>query len=379
MSTPKLFQPIRVGNSSLKHRVVLAPTTRYRADDDHVPLPHVAEYYSQRSKVPGTMLITEATFIAHRASGYVNAPGIWTEDQIAAWKKVTDAVHANGSFIYLQLWALGRTAFYSQLQKEDPSLPFVSASNILLQDGEHDGPLRPLTVAEIKEYVALYGIAASNAVHKAGFDGVEIHAANGYLPDQFLQDVSNNRTDEYGGSIENRTRFSKEIIEEIVKAVGAERTAIRFSPWGSWQDMLMDDPVPTFSHIVSHIREKYPDFAYLHLVEPRSDTRFPGGVVPEEISNDFIRKIWGDKPLITAGGYNRSTALDVAERKGDIIAFSRLYIANPDLPFRLQNDIVLNVGNRSTYYALGSLKPNGFTDYPFSAEFSQRFPVAVSA
>lgn len=141
-------------------------------------------------------------------------------------------MHANGSFIYLQLWALGRTALYSQLQKEDPSLPYVSASDVPLED--HEGPLRPLTIPEIKEYVKLYGVAASNAVHKAGFDGVEIHDANGFLPDQFLQDITNKRTDEYGGSVENRTRFVKEVIEEVVKVVGPERTGIRFSPWGTF-------------------------------------------------------------------------------------------------------------------------------------------------
>ncbi|KAJ7581479.1 hypothetical protein C8J56DRAFT_866844 [Mycena floridula] len=369
MSTSKLFQSIQVGTASLKHRVVFAPSTRYRSNDQHVPLPHVAEYYDQRSKIPGTLLITEATLIAPRAGGYANVPGIWSDDQITAWKKVTSAVHANGSFIYLQLWALGRTAHYSELEKE--GLPYVSASAIHF-DNEHPGPLRPLTIPEIEEYVSLFGIAASNAVHKAGFDGVEIHGANGYLVDQFLQDVSNHRTDAYGGSIENRTRFAKEIVAEVVKTVGPEHTAIRLSPWASFQGMLMADPIPTFSHLISHLKSAHPDISYLHLVEPKSDARFMKVSVPKEVTNDPFREIWGEKTLITAGGYDRESALDVAEHKGDIIAFSRHFIANPDLPYRLEHDIPLTKGDRSKYYVWGSLDPAGYTDYPFSKEFEAR-------
>ncbi|KAJ7595127.1 hypothetical protein C8J56DRAFT_928490 [Mycena floridula] len=376
MSTPALFQPKQVGLMSLKHRAVFAPTTRFRADENHVPLPHVKEYYDQRSKVPGTLLITEATYIGPEGAGMPNIPGIWSEDQIKAWKEVTDAVHANKSYIYLQIWALGRAAQYKQLQEEfHGTVPYASASAIPLDD--HEGPLRELTIPEIKQFVTLFGMAASNAVHKAGFDGIELHNANGYLLDQFLEDVTNHRTDIYGGSIENRTRFPREVLDEVVKQVGPEKVGIRLSPWSSYQQMLMKDPIPTFSSFVSHIKDKHPNLSYIHVVEPRNDymdsaVRFDRISVPKEkINNDFIRELWGNRPLISAGSYSRSLAIDAAEKKGDIIGFSRGFIANPDLPYRLEHDILLTIGDRSTYYVFGSTDPKGYTDYPFSAEFAK--------
>lgn len=247
-STSTLFQPKQVGKLNLQHRVVFSPTTRFRADDNHVPLPLVAEYYNQRSSVPGSLLITEATAIAPRAAGYPDIPGIWSEDQVKSWSKVnslrvlpksyfddffqvTDAVRANGSFIYLQLWALGRAADPSQLQKEDPTLSYVSASDIPMSDGR-PAP-KPLTLTEIQEYPPLYAQAARNAI-RAGFDGVEIHGANGYLINQFIDDTTNKRKDIYGGSIENRARFALEVTDAVVNAIGEDRTAIRFSPWGTF-------------------------------------------------------------------------------------------------------------------------------------------------
>ncbi|KAJ6617435.1 putative NADPH2 dehydrogenase chain OYE2 [Mycena sp. CBHHK59/15] len=363
MSSPKLFQPIQVGDVELKHRVVFAPTTRFRADANHAPLPHVAEYYEQRASTPGSLLISEATFIAPRAGGYKNAPGIWSVEQISAWKKITDRVHAKGSFMYLQLWALGRAASLEELTEE--GLPYVSASDVPLSGGVAP---RALTVEEIQEYVQLYATAASNAVHKAGFDGVEVHGANGYLLDQFLHDGSNVRTDAYGGSIENRTRFPLEVVEAVVKAVGQKKTAFRISPWGTFNDVhfVDGDPQPTYTHLVTQLRQRYPDLAYLHAVEPRVN----GGETVEikaSYSNDFIRDIWGGMRFISAGGYTSETALDVAERKGDLVAFARPYIANPDLPYRLLHGIALAKGDRSLYYAPGSTDPKGYTDYPFAA------------
>ncbi|KAJ7610084.1 hypothetical protein FB45DRAFT_844679 [Roridomyces roridus] len=361
MSTQKLFQSARVGDIELAHRVVFAPTTRFRADTNHVLLPHVAEYYGQRSSTPGSLLISEATFIAARAGGYTNAPGIWSDEQIAAWKKVTDAVHAKGSYMYLQLWAMGRAAEPTALAAE--GLPMVSASDIPISTSQVP---RPLSVQEIQEYVQLYATAASNAVHKAGFDGVEIHGANGYLLDQFMHDGSNIRTDSYGGSIENRVRFPLQVVDAVVNAVGEKKTAFRISPWGTVQDMhFAEGPKPTYRHLVTELRDRYPDLAYLHVVEPRVD-----GSATVEIkegqSNDFIRDIWGSRPLISAGGYTRETALATAQDKGDLIAFARPYIANPDLPYRLLHGIALAVGNRALYYAPGSTEPVGYTDYPFA-------------
>ncbi|THV00302.1 FMN-linked oxidoreductase [Dendrothele bispora CBS 962.96] len=365
-TTSKLFQPITVGDVTLKHRVVMAPLTRFRADAKHVPLPIVKEMYAQRASTPGTLLVTEATFIAPRASGYDHVPGIWSDEQIAAWKEVTEAVHANGSFIYLQLWAIGRTAYANSLAKEDPSYTVVSASDIPLSDRPTTDPKpRPLTIPEIKEYSTLYAQAASNAVHKAGFDGVEIHGANGYLVDQFLQDVSNKRTDEYGGSVENRARFALEVVDAVAKAVGPKKTAIRISPWNNFQDMKMADPKPTFGYFVSELKKAHPTLAFIHVVEPRAK---------EEESNDFIREIWTSpetetanaRRLISAGGYDRQNAIEVAEKKGDLIAFGRLFIANPDLPYRIQHDVSLTKPDRTTFYVPNSSNPKGYTDYPFT-------------
>ncbi|KAJ7871137.1 hypothetical protein B0H14DRAFT_3083814 [Mycena olivaceomarginata] len=339
MSTPKLFQPIQIENIQLAHRVVFAPATRFRADDNHTPLPHVAEYYEQRSGTPGSLIISEATLIAERAGAARSAPGIWSDDQIAAWKKITDKVHAKGSFMYLQLSCRGK-------------YPLRLASDVPLT-GERTP--RPLTVDELKEFIQLYAQAASNAVHKAGFDGVEIHAANGYLLDQFLHDGSNTRTDAYGGSIENRARFPLEVVDAVVKAVGQKKTAFRVSPWGTVLDMhfASGDPRPTYTYLVTQLSSRFPDLAYLHVVEPRVDGATTLSAVKEGHSNDFLREIWGDRPFISAGG--------------DLVAFARPYIANPDLPYRLIHDIPLAVGDRALYYAPGSIDPKGYTDYPFAS------------
>lgn len=274
--------------------------------------------------------------------------------------QVTDAVHAKGSFIYLQLWALGRAADPAQLVLEDPSFKCISSGNIQLVslgnvkiEGQDLAP-HSLTVDEIKEYVQFYATAASNAVHKAGFDGVEIHNANGYLPDQFLQDVSNNRTDEYGGSIENRARFGLEVIDAVTKAVGEKIVGIRFSPWSEFQgqsfalgigrrclcslrhnlDMGMKDPIPTFSYMIETIRDRYPDFGYIHLVEPRIY-----GAVDIEIkqgqTNEVFRKLWGSKVYLTAGGYKKEDALKAAETDNTLVVFGRYFISNVGLPIML--------------------------------------------
>ncbi|KAJ7348519.1 hypothetical protein DFH08DRAFT_914338 [Mycena albidolilacea] len=336
-STPRLFEPITVGTAALQHRVVLAPLTRYKASETHVPyLPLVAKYYSQRASKPGSLLITEATFIAPQAGGYSH--------QIAAWKSVTDAVHVKESFIFLQLWALGRAANYAQLQSEALSFPYVSASDVPLTS--RSGPLRALTMTEIKEYVEVYAQAAKNAV-EAGFDGVEVHGANGYLVDQFLQDVSNKRTDEYGGNVVNRARFALEVVNGIAAAIGAERTAIRLSPWSSFQEMGMADPLPTFSYVVSELAARHPSLAYLHLVEPR--------VNGNHGSNDVFRALWAPRRLVRAGGFTRGDALEAGE-EGDLVAFER---------FCVSGDIPLTAYNRSTFYLVGQNDPRGYTDHPF--------------
>ncbi|KAJ3810191.1 hypothetical protein F5876DRAFT_77025 [Lentinula aff. lateritia] len=371
MSSTKLFKPIEVGNLSLKHRVVLAPLTRMRCDDQHVPqLPVMREYYSQRARIPGTLLIAEGTLVDPKAGGYPNVPGIWNDKQAAAWKEITYAVHKNGSHIFLQLWTTGRDADPKLLAAEDPSYTLIAPSAIPIKG--HDVP-RALEVDEIKSLIQSYVRAASNAINKAGFDGVEILMANGYLLNQFLEDVSNNRTDEYGGSIENRARLGLEIIEAVTKEVGQEKVGVRFSPWSTFQDMRMQDPIPTYSYIVKNIKKLYPNFAYVSVCEPRvegSTTR--DTPITSTDSNDFIRDIWAPKPLIVAGGFDRATAIERADSTGDLIAFGRKYISNPDLPKRLFKNLPLTPYDRSTFYLPGDASGRGYTDWPAAGESESR-------
>ncbi|KAJ7143656.1 FMN-linked oxidoreductase [Mycena filopes] len=366
----QLFLPITIGRLSLAHRVVLAPLTRLKGDAKHVPmLPLVKEYYTQRASTPGTLLISESTVIAAKAGGYPNMPGIWSPEQINAWKEVVDSVHARGSFIFLQLLALGRGSIPAVLASEDPTFPFVSASDIPVDPAAEVRP-RALTAVEITEYVELYAQAARNAI-EAGFDGVEIHGANGCLVDQFIQDVSNNRTDNYGGSVVNRARFVLEVVHAVTAAIGEDRTAIRFSPWSPFQGMGMADPVPTFTHVVSELKRRHPALAYIHLIEPRiaADSNVELSAENAAQSNDFLRDIWGDRPLIGAGGFTRETAMKLADEgknKNNLIAFGRTFIANPDLPLRLEKDIALNPYDRPTFYLPGLDSATGYTDQPFA-------------
>ncbi|KAG8845678.1 hypothetical protein FRB91_001564 [Serendipita sp. 411] len=359
MGSVKLFTPFRVGTIDLAHRIVLAPLTRFRANASHVHGDLAVEYYKQRSSTPGTLLITEGTFIAPEAGGYTNAPGIWNQDQINAWKRVTDAVHENRSFIYLQLWAMGRQAIPEVLEKEG-GFPLVSSSDVPIRG--HATP-RPLTKDEITKYVGFYATGARNAI-EAGFDGVEIHTANGYLLDQFLQNTANKRTDEYGGPVENRVRFPLEVVDAVTNAIGQERTGVRLGPWSEFGDMREKDPIPLFSHFIEQLRDRYPRLAYIHLIEPRIDGDYSSRVSgTSQESNDFARKLWGDRPYISAGGYQPNTAKEAVEKHGGLVAFGRLFISNPDLPRRIEKSAELNAYNRKTFYKVES--PIGYTDYPF--------------
>ncbi|KII91973.1 hypothetical protein PLICRDRAFT_172136 [Plicaturopsis crispa FD-325 SS-3] len=362
MSNSKLFQPVVIGDLTLGHRVVFAPCGRGRADNEHVPIPLAAKYFSQRGSAPGTLLLFESTFISPEACGRATSPGIWSAKQVAGWYKVTEAVHSKGSYVFMQLCATGRTAQPALLERD--GYPYVSASDVQMP-GREIAP-RPLTLTEIQQYVWAHAAAAAKAL-AAGCDGVEIQAANSHLIDQFMQDVTNKRTDQYGGSVENRVRFALEIVDAVTKVVGAKKTGIRLSPWSRFNGMGMVDPKPTFAYLVQRLRDEYPDLAYIHVVEPRVDggkTRETG--VPDGESNDFIREIWAPRPLISAGGYDRELALETAEHTGDLIAFGRHFIANPDLPYRLKHNIPLTKGDRSKYYVRGETDEDGYTDYPFA-------------
>ncbi|KAI0734104.1 FMN-linked oxidoreductase [Irpex lacteus] len=365
MPIPKLFTPIKVGHCLLQHRVVLPPLTRLRADDNHVPIKElVVEHYAQRAAVPGTLLIAEGTLISAKAGGWPNIPGIWSDAQLAVWKEVVDAVHKRGSFIFIQLAAIGRMAAPAVLEMEGP-YPLVSPTDSIPTGGSV-APT-PLTIDGIKEYVKDFATAAYNAVHVAGFDGVELHGGSGFLIDQFIQDTVNTRTDEYGGSIENRSRFVLEVVDAVVEKVGAERTALRVGPWSHAQDMGMEDPVPTFSYIVQKLAEKHSSLGYIHVIEPRLDAAALTDRIPQaNESNDFIRKIWQPRPLISAGGYNRELALEVAETKGDLIALGRYYTSNPDLPLRLKKDLPLTKYDRSTFYT--AKQAAGYNTYAYATE-----------
>ncbi|ORY14244.1 hypothetical protein BCR34DRAFT_623379 [Clohesyomyces aquaticus] len=360
MVQSRLFEPLTVGNMSLSNRIAMAPLTRFRASDEHVPLPMVSEYYAQRASIPGTLLVTEATFIAKEHGGYPNVPGIYNEEQIKAWRTVTDAVHKKGSFIYLQLWALGRVANPKVLKAEGYK---VRAPSAIPLDSEHPEPVA-LTVPEIKETIKSYAQAAKNAI-AAGFDGVEVHGANGYLIDQFLQDKTNQRTDEYGGSIEKRSRFALEAVQAVVDAIGADKTGIRLSPFSSFQGMRMDDPVPQFTDIIRKINSF--GLAYLHLVE----SRISGNADIESSDKlDFAVDIWNG-PLLIAGGFKPDSAKRLVNEeypnKDIVVVFGRYFISTPDLVFRIQKGIDLNEYDRANFYNPKSA--DGYTDYPFSKEF----------
>jgi NADPH2 dehydrogenase len=357
-----LFKPLRIGNVELKNRIVMAPLTRYRADDSHTPLPFVAEYYAQRASVPGTLLITEATFIAPQAGGYSNVPGIYNDAQITAWKTVTEAVHAKGSFIYLQLWALGRTADPKVL-KAELGASVKSSSDVPIEGGAK--PV-PLTEEEIQEYIGLYAQAAKNSI-AAGFDGVEIHGANGYLIDQFTQDNANRRTDKWGGSVENRARFGIEVAKAVVAAVGAERTGIRLSPFSEFQGMKMKDPVPQFSYLMENLKEL--KLSYVHLVE----SRIAGNAdVDASEKVDSLIDIWGvTSPVLLAGGFKPASAkraVDQEYKDKDLaIVFGRYFITNPDLVFRVKEGIEFTPYNREKFY--NKKQVDGYTTWAFSKEF----------
>ncbi|KAG1457319.1 hypothetical protein G6F56_006638 [Rhizopus delemar] len=361
MSSKALFSPTQVGKHQLEHRVVMAPLTRMRATSNAIPTDLFAEYYEQRTS-KGGLLITEATFMDRLAGNYKNVPGIYNQEQIEGWKKVTTAVHKKGGVIFMQLWHLGRVGS-SELNpnREQP----ISASAIpargknIFLGCDFEVP-HALTVAEINEWVSKYRQASLNAI-EAGFDGVEIHAANGYLLDQFINSNSNQRKDKYGGSIENRTRFPLEVIDAVSKAIGASRTAIRLSPGSDFQDMADDNPVETWGYLVHALQQEHPDLAYIHFIQARSnimvDTFVPGDSI------EVYRKIWRG-PIIAAGGYSthHNHAVEYAEKNGFMIAFGRSFVANPDLPARLCNNWPLNHYDRSTFYTPGHA---GFTDYPF--------------
>ena len=362
---PHLFSPLRVGALQLKHRVVMAPLTRMRSTQPgDVPSELMATYYGQRAS-DGGLIITEATQISLIGKGYPGAPGIHSLEQVEGWKKVVEAVHTRGGFIFLQLWHVGRIS-HSSLHPEEglpvaPSAiaPAGTTFSADFQRVPFETP-RALETAELPGVVAQYRAAAENA-RSAGFDGVEIHSANGYLLDQFLQDRTNKRTDEYGGPIENRARLLMEVADAVIGVWGKDRVGVRLAPYGKFNDMGDSDPSSLFEYVLRSLSQK--GVAYAHVVEPRAVNPGAGGPIVHEAPR--TAEIFRDAfpgVLISAGGYTPEDAeATVAQGLADAVAFGRLFIANPDLPERLRLGAELNKPDRSTFYG-GTEK--GYTDYP---------------
>ncbi|KAK7030476.1 hypothetical protein VNI00_014063 [Paramarasmius palmivorus] len=371
--TPALFTPITIGNGlHLQHRIVHAPVTRLRTSESYSPLPIMKEYYAQRASTPGTLIIGEASVVHPSQHGVPYACSFYSDEDIQTWKEIVDAVHAKGSYIFLQIVACGRGAQPHMIPVNPETgerYPYLAPSSIPLSDRPSTDPVpRAMTLDEIEVVKQYFVTAARNAIEKSGFDGVEIHGAHGYLIDEFLQDVSNQRTDEYGGSIENRARFALELVDEISQAIGEEKTAIRISPWSTFLGMGMADPKPTFSYLAKELKDRHPKLAYLHVVEPRiAADHDADSAAPPHSSNDFLREIWAPNVFISAGGYTRDTALNAAEKGGrELIAVGRYFTSNPDLPLRMMKKLPCTPYNRSTFYVPGDTSGKGYIDYAFA-------------
>ena len=359
---PQLLSSVAIGPVALGHRVVMAPLTRLRSElPGDVPGPLMLEYYGQRAS-QGGLIIAEATTVSPTARGYLGAPGIYTEAQAAGWRKITGAVHAKGGRMFLQLWHVGRTSHVELSGGATPVGPSVVPYEGLAFTSQGWVPVSPNRALEVSEIPALledYRQAARRA-RSAGFDGVEIHSANGYLLDQFLQDGSNRRTDEYGGSPENRARLLLQVTRAVIEGWGDSRgVAVRVSPSTAFNGMSDSNPTATFSHVAAELDKL--DLAYLHVVEPRvvGSQESAEGLKP--VAAALLRKLFKG-PIIAAGGFDADDAEAIIARgDADLVAFGRHFIANPDLPQRIRLNAPLNAYHRDTFYG-GDQK--GYTDYP---------------
>lgn len=355
-----LFSPLTLGRHELAHRVVMPPLTRMRAGPGNVPNALAPEYYGQRATAGG-LIIAEGTQISSSGQGYPSTPGIHSAEQVEGWRKVTDAVHAKGTIIFLQLWHTGRSS-HSSFQPDGglpvgPSAIPIASQKVFTAEWKQEAYETPraLGADEIAGIVEDYRQAARNAM-AAGFDGVELHAANGYLIEQFLHSRSNRRADAYGGSIENRARLLLEAAEALTGVWGADRVGVRMSPFGTYNDVGDDDPVSLYRHALAELGEL--DIAYAHMIEARDGA---GMDIDAPNAIERLRPFWPGT-LILAGGFDGASA-DAAIREGraDAIAFGRHFIANPDLPLRLQTGAPLNAYDRKTFYGGGAA---GYVDYP---------------
>ncbi|GBE94880.1 alkene reductase [Nostoc cycadae] len=352
-----LFTPVKLGAYTLSNRIVMAPMTRLRAVDN-LPNSLMATYYAQRASAG--LIVSECVAISPLSLGYINCPGIYTDAQVAGWRLVTDAVHKQGGRIFLQLWHSGRIAHPFLLNGELPVAPSAIAGVGSLHTPNGKVSLetpRALETSEIAGIVKGFAKAAENAL-AAGFDGVELHGAFGYLIDQFLQDGSNQRTDEYGGSIENRSRFLLEVVSAVASVWGGNRVGVKLSPSNTFYGISDSHPKETFGYAINELNHF--GLAYLHLMEP-NETDLTTRAVINPVTPLFRQIYQGT--LITNGGYNRQTGDNIlANNNADLVSFGRLFISNPDLPKRLQLNAELNTPDQKTFYAPDA---TGYTDYPF--------------
>ncbi|HEX2208553.1 MAG TPA: alkene reductase [Longimicrobium sp.] len=365
---PNLFTPFRLGPYELRNRLVMAPMTRNRAGQGNVPTEMMAEYYAQRAGAG--LIVTEGSQVSPRGVGYPNTPGIHTDAQVAGWRRVTEAVHAKGGRIFLQLWHVGRVSHPSlQPGGELPVAPSAIGVPGELWTGQGKKPYvtpRALETDEIAGVVEEFAEGARRA-YAAGFDGVELHGANGYLIDQFLRDGANHRADRYGGPVENRVRFLEEVTAAVVDVWGGERVGVRVSPFAPTNGLGDTDPVATFSY-AAHVLNRF-SLAYLHVVEPIDWERRSGessfvvtneGRVHSRIS-PVLRAIFRGA-FMANGGYGGETGnAAIAGRQADLVSFGKPFLANPDLPERLREGAPLNTPDRATFYG-GDAR--GYTDYP---------------
>ncbi|KAL1901127.1 hypothetical protein Sste5346_002194 [Sporothrix stenoceras] len=373
----KLFKPLKLGNHTLQHRIVLAPLTRNRNDDNHAPIPIMETYYADRVSTPGTLIISEATATSHDEEGQRNIPGFNSDAQVAAWKKIIDAVHAKGSVYFQQLFALGRASTVDYITES--GRPYRSSSDVSMP-GVDVSP-NPMTEAEIQETIQGFANSSKLAI-AAGADGVEVHGAHGYLLDQFLSDSVNRRTDRWGGSIENRSRLTLEVVRAVVGAIGAERVAVRFSPYARFQGTEKSDVHELYSYLIAELKKMNAKFAYLSLVNATGDPAvFLLGEKNENEGRtlDFILDAWDNlAPVLIAGGYTPEVArltVDEHYKQWDVlIGFGRHFLANPDFVFRIKNGFPLNKYNRKTFYL--TMANEGYNDYPFSPQYLETQVVA---
>ena len=374
-----MFSPLKVGAMHLANRVVMAPLTRNRAPGA-VPNALMVTYYAQRADPQNGagLIITEATAITHQGQGYADVPGIWSAEQVAGWRKMTDAVHAAGGKIVVQLWHVGRVS-HVDLQPGGgapvaPSAITAKTKTVLIKDGvanfEATSPPRALRLDELPGIVNDYRHAAANAI-AAGFDGVEVHAANGYLIDQFLRSGSNHRTDAYGGPVENRARLLVEVMTAIAKDIGGNRTGIRLSPVTPSNDAQDANPQPLFNHVARTLGPL--GLAYVHIIEgatggARDHTQ---GETPFDYAafHTAYKNAGGNGAWMVNNSLDKTLAEKSLRDGADLVAFGKLFIANPDFTRRLREDAPLNTPDRATFYGGGA---KGYTDYPTLADVAQQ-------